>query len=54
MPFTKVGPNRYVSPSGRRWTGAQVRLYYATNGFSQRIRRRRKQKRKSKLMQGDD
>ncbi len=33
MPFTKVGKDEYTSPSGRHWSGAQVRLYYATNGF---------------------
>lgn len=33
MPFKKVGKNRNVSPSGREFTDAQVRLYYATDGF---------------------
>ncbi len=32
MPFTKMGQNSYVSPSGRHFNGAQVRLYYAGGG----------------------
>jgi hypothetical protein len=33
MPFRKIGPKRYVSPSGRVFTERQVRLYYANDGF---------------------
>ncbi len=33
MPFTKIGPNKYTSPSGRKFTKKQVSMYYATNGF---------------------
>jgi len=33
MPFTKRGPNDYVSPSGRHYSARQVRAYYATNGW---------------------
>ena len=33
MPFKKIGKNKNQSPSGRVFTDAQVRLYYATNGF---------------------
>ena len=29
MPFRKVGDDNYVSPSGRHFNGAQVRLWYA-------------------------
>lgn len=29
MPFKKVGNDDYVSPSGRHFNGAQVRLYHA-------------------------
>lgn len=36
MPFTKVGPNKYKSPSGRTFSKKQVALYYATNGFSKK------------------
>jgi hypothetical protein len=34
VPFKKIGRDTYVSPSGRKFNGAQVRLYYATGGFS--------------------
>lgn len=33
MPFEKVGPNEYKSPSGRKFTKKQVGLYHATEGF---------------------
>jgi len=33
MPFTKVGKNSYVSPSGRKFTKKQVIAYYASDGF---------------------
>lgn len=33
MPFTKIGKNKNVSPSGRVFTDKQVKLYYATDGF---------------------
>ena len=36
MPFVKVGPNKYKSPSGRIYTEKQVQLYYATNGFKRK------------------
>lgn len=39
MPFKKVGPDDYVSPSGRHWTKAQVRLYHATGGFKKKPKR---------------
>jgi hypothetical protein len=32
MPFTKIGSDRYRSPSGRFFTGRQVWMYYATEG----------------------
>ena len=32
MPFRKVGPNKYVSPSGRKFTKKQVVAYYASGG----------------------
>jgi hypothetical protein len=31
MPFEKIGPNKFKSPSGRIYTKKQVQLYYATN-----------------------
>lgn len=36
MPFTKVGTNTYKSPSGRTFTKKQVKMYYATNGFTKK------------------
>lgn len=44
MPFRKVGKNRYKSPSGRTFTAAQVRLYYATEGFTHKPRKRKRRK----------
>jgi hypothetical protein len=41
-PFDKVGPNRYVSPSGRHYTLRQVVAYYATDGFKRKPRKRSK------------
>jgi hypothetical protein len=38
LPFRKVGANRYRSPSGRLWTGKQVKAYYATGGFKRKVR----------------
>ena len=29
MPFVKVGEDKFMSPSGRVLSGAQVRAYYA-------------------------
>ena len=36
MPFKKIGKNKNVSPSGRVFTDAQVKLYYATDGFKKK------------------
>jgi len=33
VPFKKIGKNKFKSPSGRIFTGDQVKLYYATGGF---------------------
>ena len=44
MPFKKVGPNKYKSPSGRKWTKKQVVAYYATDGFKKGVKKRRKPK----------
>jgi hypothetical protein len=38
MPFTKTGPDQYTSPSGRKFTGKQVKMYYATHGFKDKAR----------------
>lgn len=40
MPFKKIGPNKYVSPSGRKWTKKQVMLYHATDGFKRKPKKR--------------
>ena len=36
MPFVKQRNGKYRSPSGRMFTKAQVRAYYATNGFKKK------------------
>lgn len=36
MPFKKVGPNKYRSPSGRTFTKKQVAKYHATGGFGRK------------------
>lgn len=33
MPFTKVGPDKYSSPSGNLFNTKQVQLYHANDGF---------------------
>lgn len=33
MPFTKISKDKYVSPSGKKYTKKQTKLYYATDGF---------------------
>ena len=42
MPFKKAGRNKYVSPSGRKYTAKQVRLYYASGGTFKKTKGRRK------------
>jgi hypothetical protein len=32
MPFKKIGPNKYKSPSGKTFTKKQVTAYYASGG----------------------
>lgn len=44
MPFRKTGKDTYKSPSGRKYTGKQVRLYYATDGFSKKPKPKRGKK----------
>jgi hypothetical protein len=46
MPFKKVGKNTYKSPSGRKFTKKQVTAYYATDGFSKPVKKKRKVKKK--------
>ena len=47
MPFKKISKDKFVSPSGRKFTAKQVKLYYATGGFkkSKLKKSRRKQRR---------
>jgi hypothetical protein len=42
MPFTKTGDDTYRSPSGRKFTKKQVAMYYATDGFKKKSRKKRK------------
>lgn len=42
MPFKKVGRNKYKSPSGKKYTGKQVRAYYATDWFKRKPKRKKK------------
>ena len=49
MPFRKIGPDEYISPSGKHWTKTQVIAYYASNGkFDKAKKKRKKKKRKKK------
>lgn len=41
MPFTKVGKNKYKSPSGRKFTKKQVVAYYATKGFTKPVKKKK-------------
>jgi hypothetical protein len=38
MPFTSIGDGKYISPSGRVYSSAQVRAYYATKGWTKKVR----------------
>jgi hypothetical protein len=46
MPFKKIAPNKYVSPSGRKWSKKQVIAYYATDGFKKIVKKRVSSKKK--------
>lgn len=41
MPFVRKGKNDYRSPSGRKFTKKQVALYYATDGFTKKPRKKK-------------
>jgi len=45
MPFKKRG-KFYYSPSGRRFTAKQVKMYYATKGFKKGLIRGKKKRKK--------
>jgi len=39
MPFKKIlGTNKYKSPSGKIWTKKAVIAYYATKGFTKKLK----------------
>lgn len=42
MPFNKIAPNKYKSPSGRTFSKKQVIAYYATDGFKKQVKGARK------------
>jgi len=44
MPFKKIKPNEYKSPSGRVFTKKQVVAYYATDGFKKPVKKTTKKK----------
>ena len=44
MPFKKTGKDSYRSPSGRKFTGKQVKAYYATGGFARPPRKPQRKK----------
>lgn len=48
MPFKRISrgksKGKYKSPSGRTYTGKQVRAYYVTKGFSRKPRKGRKKR----------
>ncbi len=50
MPFKKIRKNKYKSPSGRTFTEAQVKLYYATDGFKNKRPKRGSFKKALKVM----
>ena len=41
MPFKKVG-RKYKTPSGKKYTKKQVKVYYATKGWKKPIRKSRR------------
>ena len=43
MPFTRIGPDQYRSPSGRIFNEKQVALYHAHDGFPKKGSAYRKQ-----------
>lgn len=42
MPFKKTGKDTYTSPSGRKYSGKQVRAYHATKGFKRKPKARKR------------
>jgi hypothetical protein len=44
MPFEKVGKNKNKSSSGKLYTDKQKALYYATKGFQEKAKKKKKSK----------
>jgi len=42
MPFTKIGKNKYKSPSGKKWTKKQVVAYYSSKGTFSKAKKKKK------------
>jgi hypothetical protein len=42
MPFIKIAPNKYRSPSGRIFTQKQVIAYYASGGTFKKAKKHKK------------
>lgn len=40
MPFKKQKNGKYKSPSGKTFTKKQVQMYYATDGFTKRRKKK--------------
>lgn len=40
MPFKKISKDTYISPSGKKYTTKQVKLYYATEGFTKKPKKK--------------
>lgn len=46
MPFKKTGKDTYKSPSGKKFTGKQVKAYYASEGFTKPVKSKGKSRKK--------
>jgi hypothetical protein len=44
VPFKKTGKDKYTSPSGKKFTKKQVKMYYATEGFTKKPNTRKADK----------
>jgi len=42
MPFKKNKSGTYTSPSGKKYTEEQVKMYYATQGFKNSKKKKKK------------
>ena len=40
MPFKRTKSGKYKSPSGKKFTKKQVALYYATDGFKKKRKKK--------------